>query len=77
MSDDINGRPIQNKKPKEQEKKQSVFLKIFGIKPKEVTEEEILEIADDARLTGAIDDNTRKLIERVIDFADASAGDIM
>ncbi len=77
MSDDLSGRSTLTKKTKEQEKKQSVLSKIFGIKQKEVTEEEILEIADDARLTGAIDDNTRKLIERVIHFADMNVGDIM
>ncbi|MDD5923345.1 MAG: hemolysin family protein [Clostridia bacterium] len=77
MSDDANGRSNQLKKNNQSEKKQSVFSKIFKIRQKEVTEEEIIETANDARLTGAIDDNTSRLIERVIDFADTDAGDIM
>lgn len=78
MTDDSTGsRNLIQEKKNNQEKKQSKFAKFFGIKQREVTEDEILELVDDARETGSIDDNTGDLIENVLDFADKTAGDIM
>ena len=74
MNDDGSaGKRAQFKK----DKTSSKIARFFGIRQKEVTEEEILEIVDDAEQSGSIDEGTRDLIENVFDFADTTAKDIM
>lgn len=70
MSDD-------NSEKREKKKSKSSFADFLGIKRKEVTEEEILDLVDAGEESGSIEEHERSRIENILDFTDRSVSDIM
>ncbi|MBQ1390077.1 MAG: HlyC/CorC family transporter [Clostridia bacterium] len=70
MSDDSSEKR-DRKKPK------TSFAQLLGIKPKSVTEEEILDLIDAGEESGTVEEHEKNRIERIFDFTDRSVGDIM
>lgn len=62
---------------KEKKKSKSSFADFLGIKRKEVTEEEILDLVDAGEESGSIEEHERNRIENILDFTDRSVSDIM
>ena len=70
MSDDSSEK-------REKKKSKTSFAAFLGIKRKDVTEEEILDLIDAGEESGNIEEHEKNRIENIFDFTDRSAGDIM
>lgn len=53
------------------------FADFFGIKKKEVTEEQILSLVDVGEESGTIEENEKNRIENIFDFTDRAVSEIM
>ena len=69
MSDDSSS----NKK----DKKKTSFAEFLGIRRRNVTEEEILDLIDEGEENGSIEEHEKDRIENIFDFTDLTAGDVM
>lgn len=74
MTEDGSDKSI-NKK--ERKKQKSTIADIFGIKRKEVTEEEILDLIDAGEESGSVEEHEKNRIENIFDFSDRTAGEVM
>ncbi len=70
MSDD-------NSEKRERKKSKSAFADFLGIKRKEVTEEQILDLIDAGEENGTIEEHEKSRIENIFDFTDRDVSDIM
>lgn len=70
MSDDSSEK-------RDKKRNKSAFADFLGIKRKEVTEEEILDLIDAGEESGNIEEHERSRIENIFDFTDRSVSDIM
>lgn len=70
MSDD-------NSEKRDRKKGKSAFADFLGIKRREITEEEILNLVDEGEETGAIEQKEKSRIENIFDFTDRAASEIM
>ena len=74
MTEDGSDKSI-NKK--ERKKQKATIADIFGIKRKEVTEEEILDLIDAGEESGSVEEHEKNRIENIFDFSDRTAGEVM
>ena len=70
MSDDSSEK-------KEKKRSRSSFADFLGLKRREVTEEEILDLIDEGEESGSIEEHERNRIENILDFTDREVSDIM
>ena len=70
MSDDSSDK-------KEKKRSRSSFADFLGLKRREVTEEEILDLIDEGEESGSIEEHERNRIENILDFTDREVSDIM
>lgn len=70
MSDD-------NSEKRDRKKGKSALADFLGIKRREITEEEILNLVDEGEETGAIEQKEKSRIENIFDFTDRAASEIM
>ncbi len=70
MSDDSSEK-------KDKKKQKTSFAQLLGIKPRGVTEEEILDLIDAGEESGSVEEHEKSRIENIFDFTDRSVGDIM
>lgn len=62
---------------RDKKRNKSAFADFLGIKRKEVTEEEILDLIDAGEESGNIEEHEKNRIENIFDFTDRSVSDIM
>ncbi len=62
---------------RDRKKGKTSFADFLGIKRKEVTEEEILDLIDAGEESGTIEEHEKSRIENIFDFSDRSVSDIM
>ena len=77
MSEDSSGKKDNKKDLKKDSKKKSSFAELLGIKKKEVTEEEILDLIDAGEESGSIEEHEKNRIENIFEFTDRSIGEVM
>ena len=70
MSDDSSEK-------REKKRSRSSFADFLGLKRREVTEEEILDLIDEGEESGSIEEHERNRIENILDFTDREVSDIM
>lgn len=66
-----------NSNKKDRKKQKSTIADIFGIKRKEVTEEEILDLIDAGEESGSVEEHEKNRIENIFDFSDRTVGEVM
>lgn len=62
---------------RDKKKNKSTFADFLGIKRKEVTEEEILNMIDAGEESGTIEEHEKNRIENIFDFSDRAVSDVM
>ncbi len=73
MSDDSSGKSAR----KDKKRQKSTIAEFLGIKKKEITEEEILDLIDEGEENGSIEEHEKNRIENIFDFTDRIIGEIM
>lgn len=62
---------------RDKKKNKSTFADFLGIKRKEITEEEILNMIDAGEESGTIEEHEKNRIENIFDFSDRAVSDVM
>lgn len=69
--------PDDSSEKKEKKRAKPSFAEFLGIKRRDVTEEEILDLIESGEESGSIGEHEKSRIENIFDFTDLAAGDIM